>query len=641
MRVAGMIRRSRQQVTAVAPRPSRAHPPARAVSGAAGGSVRQISTAPERAAARRPWVFLQAKLEVGGVDDPLEHEADRVADQVMRMPDPGVSATAPPQVSRKCAACEEEGDEELQTKRTPSSSAEPVLDVDAAARAAARPGEPLSAETRSYFEPRFAHDFRQVRIHADGEAAIAAGAVRAQAYTIGRDIVFGAGQYAPETEQGRRLIAHELVHVAQQGTSARMSGGSVDVTPSHGKISREGPIEMEIDPDCPPDMICFTILNGNQAHKALSQQDKQAIVANAGGAIPTGPGPTFSKDGPRFVLHDTATSFGPPKKEAQHLADLKAQGSTPVGEGPAAFVTAAGAPERTHSKFFNAQRPTATEFERANDLMDLFGRETAMQQIWSLTAPAAQSAASSSFLALFPGMSAKDIKDETAKAIKNLDSSKTQPSSKAGAKAVVMTTATGAVSQICDIVAAGGAAKVALAGQDAALTKACAGMKPVYDARKTRIADTTNIEIIADKGSDCDASSSAKPFSGYAPAAYDAVAKLYALAALEAGQFPEITTHYYLDSTTPAGSPGAVTKAQNRCDPRCFDLDLLYAKIAAILNHPAGTTYGIAPSYGTKFGTSTVWWPTNVCGPLPGTPAAGSASPPAKQSSSPKKKQSK
>ena len=155
-----------------------------------------------------------------------------------------------------------------------------------------------------------------------------------------------------------------------------------------------------------------------------------------------------------------------------------------------------------------------------------------------------------------------------------------------------MTTATGAVSQICEDVAAGGAAKVAVKGQEAALTTACATIKPVLDARKTRIADTTNVEIIASKGSDCDASSSATPFGGYVPAAYDAVAKLYALAALEAGQFPEITTHYFLDSTTPPGSPGPVTKSQNRCDPRCFDLDRLYAKIAAILNHPAGTTYG-------------------------------------------------
>lgn len=412
---------------------------------------------------------------------------------------------------------------------------------------------------------------------------------------------------------------------------------AASVTQSQRQIARQGTIELEVEPDCPPDMICFTILNGNVAHRTLSPQDKAAIITKTSASVPAAKGPSFSKDGPRFVLHDTATSFGPSAKESKHLGELKAQDSTPVGEGAAAYVTAAGAPERTHSKFFNAQRPTATEFERANDFMGLNARETAMQQIWSLTDPVEQTAAITRFLALFPGMSSKDITNESQKAMKNLDKSQTTPGSNGAGKAVVMTTASGAVSQICDAVAAAGAAKVAVKGQDAALATACASMKQVYDARKTRIADTANVEVIADKGSDCDVSSSAQPFSGYAPAAYDAVAKLYALAALEAGQFPEITTHYFLDSTTPAGSPGPVTKAQNRCDPRCFDLDLLYAKIAAILNHLPGTTYGITPKYGTTFGTSNVWWPTNVCGSARGAPPTKAAATPAKKQSPPKK----
>src|SRR2546423_13292351 len=163
-------------------------------------------------------------------------------------------------------------------------------------------------------------------------------------------------------------------------------------------------------------------------------------------------------------------------------------------------------------------------------------------------------------------------------------------------------------------------------------------MKPVMDARKARIPDTTNLEIIADRGTDCDLSSTAQPFTPYVPAAYDAVAKLYVLAALEAGQYPEITTHYFLDSMTPAGSPGRVTKSQNRCDPRCFDLDLLYAKIAAPLHHPKGTTYGITPNYGAKWGVSNVWWPQNGCGTAHGTPAAAAATPPAKKKTAPSKK---
>ncbi|MGB9632210.1 MAG: DUF4157 domain-containing protein [Chloroflexaceae bacterium] len=79
------------------------------------------------------------------------------------------------------------------------------------------PGQPLDAETRAFMEPRFGHDFSRVRVHTDARAAESARAVNALAYTVGRDVVFGAGQYAPGASAGRRLLAHELAHVVQQG----------------------------------------------------------------------------------------------------------------------------------------------------------------------------------------------------------------------------------------------------------------------------------------------------------------------------------------------------------------------------------------------------------------------------------------
>lgn len=79
------------------------------------------------------------------------------------------------------------------------------------------PGQSLDAATRALFEPRFRHDFSQVRVHTDAKAAESARAVNALAYTVGRDVVFGSGQYVPETNDGRRLLAHELTHVVQQG----------------------------------------------------------------------------------------------------------------------------------------------------------------------------------------------------------------------------------------------------------------------------------------------------------------------------------------------------------------------------------------------------------------------------------------
>ena len=81
------------------------------------------------------------------------------------------------------------------------------------------PSQPLDTDTRTFMEPRFRHDFSQVRLHTDGNAAASAQAINALAYTVGRDVVFGRGQYAPQTMAGRSLMAHELTHVVQQKLS--------------------------------------------------------------------------------------------------------------------------------------------------------------------------------------------------------------------------------------------------------------------------------------------------------------------------------------------------------------------------------------------------------------------------------------
>src|SRR6185503_19903209 len=77
-------------------------------------------------------------------------------------------------------------------------------------------GAPLPEAARRQFEPRFGRDFGEVRVHTGPEAAASARALNAHAYTFGRDVVFGAGQYDPGGAAGRRLIAHELAHVVQQ-----------------------------------------------------------------------------------------------------------------------------------------------------------------------------------------------------------------------------------------------------------------------------------------------------------------------------------------------------------------------------------------------------------------------------------------
>ena len=86
------------------------------------------------------------------------------------------------------------------------------------------PGQPLDGDTRAFMEPRFGHDFSQVRVHSDVRAAESAKAVHAFAYTVGPNVVFGKGQYSPGTRDGQRLLAHELTHVLQQAEAAPASG---------------------------------------------------------------------------------------------------------------------------------------------------------------------------------------------------------------------------------------------------------------------------------------------------------------------------------------------------------------------------------------------------------------------------------
>ena len=94
------------------------------------------------------------------------------------------------------------------------------------------PGRPLDDPTRDFMEPRFGHDFSKVRIHTDERAAESARSVGALAYTVGRDVVFGAGRYQPGTAEGRRLLAHELTHVVQGGQQgeSRPMASSLEVS---------------------------------------------------------------------------------------------------------------------------------------------------------------------------------------------------------------------------------------------------------------------------------------------------------------------------------------------------------------------------------------------------------------------------
>jgi hypothetical protein len=191
--------------------------------------------------------LIQCKMTISQPGDPYEQEADRVADAVTQASESPAAALGVDRepdttvISRMCSSCndelnrlpmpeedkdkqamalqrqpEEEKDKEL-VSRAPSGDATEVgSDVEAGIRGLPGGGRPLAPQVRTDMESRVGFDFGAVRVHTDGSAGQLARAVNARAFTVGSDIVFGGGEYRPESKDGQKLLAHELTHVVQQ-----------------------------------------------------------------------------------------------------------------------------------------------------------------------------------------------------------------------------------------------------------------------------------------------------------------------------------------------------------------------------------------------------------------------------------------
>ena len=214
--------------------------------------VRRTPTASARAARveAKQGMTAAGGLMIGGVQDPAEKAADRMADRVMRM--------EAPLVHRKCAECEaedkeakravKEPEEEKKVQAKAAPKAAPV--APGAAATAATPGaakaigalgggRPLASAERAFFEPRMGADLAGVRVH-DGPAAdVASKAINARAFALGSDVAFASGEYRPGTDSGRRLMAHELAHVVGDGKDG-----------PHSAVRRKGAKAKAPDPLC-------------------------------------------------------------------------------------------------------------------------------------------------------------------------------------------------------------------------------------------------------------------------------------------------------------------------------------------------------------------------------------------------------
>ncbi len=225
--------------------------------------TRQAPRPEEQKAARKP-AFMQAKLAVSQPGDAQEREADQVAAEVIRSPKYPIEYPKRTQVSPEPTAS-------VASNRTPLPAG-----VEAALATA---GKPLPATVQRDMETNFGDDFSDVMIHTGAAADQSCRELDARAYTAGRDIVFGNGEFAPETEAGRELLAHELTHVVQQrGGGISSAGPASNSTADSAGISR---LQRKVKANPVKRLQQLDLIgDGTAAHPGISLGDLQTYAAN-------------------------------------------------------------------------------------------------------------------------------------------------------------------------------------------------------------------------------------------------------------------------------------------------------------------------------------------------------------------------
>lgn len=276
-------------------------------------------------------------------------------------------------------------------------------------------------------------------------------------------------------------------------------------------------------------------------------------------------------------------------------------GRGPLGLGVNAFLPRNDSTVLARPNFYELRRPTTTEFEKASDILVKPVRERLLRQAWSATNANARSQALDTALAN-QNLSSSEIAKEQREARAKL----------AASSGRIFTTATWAVESICNRYNSGDRSIVS-PGREDSLRSACAPLTNYFNIRNSRVKSAVAAEIVqvgvrSEGGNQntCSASNpniATLPNPPYSDNQYNSIVTVYLRSALAAGKYPQLTTHFILDNFDPNG----------HCDPRCFNLNKLYASISSVMGHPRGNSYGITPSYGNRPGTNNIWWNDRIC----------------------------
>lgn len=341
---------------------------------------------------------------------------------------------------------------------------------------------------------------------------------------------------------------------------------------------------------------------------------------------------------PLVIVHDTSGELS-----RDNLLDRQKQYRGPYGNGVAVYLLRSGEPIITRTDFFTRYRPTATAYEKGLDLLPEKIRNQEARLVWRAINPATQAAALRNITTTLRTQYPINASALAQRASFWLNATSENAYNALAQRGVALdggkTTALWAIANVCEVALGEANAAVPLARSPQTLPtlqSSCQRLDPLLRANRDRVSTSVNIELIQKQGSECFTTDAEVRYynsvvqqdylkiranqvvplqtanrPAYTQEQYQALTLLYLKAALLAGRFPAIVTHFALDQAQGQ-------KIGDHCDPRGLDLLRLYSMISQLLNHPPATLYGLKPQYGINPDQGdNVWWSERVLGAMP------------------------